>query len=37
MKKLNSSFHVGETLEVALYAFGFLFLIMLLTYLFWYA
>lgn len=36
MKKL-SSFHIGETLKIALFAFGFVAFIMLLSYLYWYA
>lgn len=36
MKKSNS-FHVGETLQIALLAVGFVAIIMLLSYLYWYA
>lgn len=35
MKKLQ--IHLGENAKIALYAIGFLVLIMTLTYLFWYA
>lgn len=36
MKKFNT-WHLGESGKVALLAFGFLFLIMLLSYLYWFA
>jgi hypothetical protein len=36
MKKMNH-FHLGENAKVALLAFGFLFFIMLLSYLYWFA
>jgi len=37
MKKSTHHFHLGENGKVALLAIGFLSLIMLLTYLYWYA
>ena len=37
MKKMMHSFHLGETAKTALYAFGFLTLVMLLSYLYWFA
>jgi len=36
-KNLIHSFHLGENAKVALVAFGFLGLIMLLSYLYWFA
>jgi hypothetical protein len=36
MKK-TTSFHIAQNLKIALWAFGFLFLVMFLSYLFWYA
>ena len=36
MKK-QSSHHISENAQIALWAFGFLALIMLLSYLYWYA
>lgn len=36
MKK-SSSFHIGETLQIALFAIGFVAFIMLLSYLYWFA
>lgn len=35
MKKTNS-FHVGETAKIAMFAIGFVALVMLLSYLYWY-
>jgi hypothetical protein len=37
MKKIQHSFHFGENAKIAFMAFGFLALIMLLSYLYWYA
>ena len=37
MKKMLHSFHLGETAKTALFAFGFLTLVMLLSYLYWFA
>jgi hypothetical protein len=37
MKKSTHHFHLGENGKVALMAIGFLSLIMLLSYLYWYA
>jgi hypothetical protein len=37
MKKVLHSFNVPEPVKIALLAFGFLFFIMLLSYLYWFA
>ncbi len=37
MKKILHSFHLGENVKTALFAFGFLALVMLLSYLYWFA
>jgi hypothetical protein len=37
MKRTLHSFHVGENLKTGLFAFGFLALVMLLSYLYWFA
>ena len=37
MKKTLHSFHLGENAKTALFAFGFLSLVMLLSYLYWFA
>lgn len=37
MKKDDQHFHLGENATTALWAFGFLALIMLLSYLYWFA
>jgi hypothetical protein len=37
MKKTTHSFHLGENVKTALYALGFLSLVMLLSYLYWFA
>jgi hypothetical protein len=37
MKKTLLSFHVGENVKTAFIAFGFLGLVMLLSYLYWFA
>ncbi len=37
MKKDQTNFHLSQTASTALWAFGFLSLIMLLSYLFWFA
>jgi hypothetical protein len=37
MKKLMHSIHLGENVKTALFAFGFLSLVMLLSYLYWFA
>jgi hypothetical protein len=37
MKKTLHSFHLGENVKTALFAVGFLSLVMLLSYLYWFA
>jgi hypothetical protein len=37
MKRTLHSFHVGENVKTGLFAFGFLALVMLLSYLYWFA
>ncbi len=37
MKKMLHSFHLGENLQTALLAIGFLGLVMFLSYLYWFA
>ena len=37
MKKASNSHHIGENAKVALYAVGFLSLVMALSYLYWFA
>ena len=37
MEKKTQSFHLGENAKTALFAFGFLSLVMLLSYLYWFA
>jgi hypothetical protein len=37
MKRTMHSFHLGENAKTALFAFGFLALVMLLSYLYWFA
>jgi hypothetical protein len=37
MKKIMHSIHLGENAKTALFAFGFLGLVMLLSYLYWFA
>ena len=37
MKKLTTNFHLGEKGKIALLAAGFLGLVMLLSYLYWFA
>jgi len=37
MKKASSNHHMGENTKVALYAAGFLSLVMALSYLYWFA
>ena len=37
MKKMMQSFHLGENLQTALLALGFLALVMFLSYLYWFA
>jgi len=37
MKKIIHSFHLGETAKTILLAFGFIALVMFLSYLYWFA